>query len=189
MSAALDLLKPHLYLVRWCLVALLAVMSTTLGYRLGASHWRGKYVDEVKARAIEDAAHAATLHRLAESTAQVAAKTEAASRILAERLRRNNTRYEEAMKDAKSAQRDLAVALRRGTVQLRPEWSCAAPGSGTDAAAAVAGRQDEAAGLRWTGAADLVAAGDRADAWITWLQRELIDTRQAVVAAGCALER
>lgn len=186
--ARLDPLRPYANLIRWGLVAALVVALVALGYRWGGSHWRGEYTAEVKARAAENAQHAATLQQLAEATAAVAAKARAASTALAASRQANDTRYNEALDDAKRAQRDLAAALRRGTVQLRPEWSCGAAGAGAGGAAGLAAGQDAAADLRWAGATHLVAAGDRADAWIGWLQRELIDTRRAMVNAGCAVE-
>lgn len=184
----LDPLRPYADLIRWGLIAVLAVVLVVLGYRWGGSHWKGEYTAEVQARAAENAQHAATLQQLAEATAAVAEKAKAASVALAEDRQTNDTRYEKAQDDAKRAQRDLAAALRRGSVQLRPEWACAAPGPGTGGAAALARGQDAAAELRWAGAASLAAGADRADAWIGWLQQELIDTRQAVIAAGCAVE-
>ncbi|WP_313213368.1 hypothetical protein [Stenotrophomonas acidaminiphila] len=186
--ARLDPLRPYANLIRWGLVMALAVALVALGYRWGGSHWRGEYTAEVQARAAENAKHAAILQQLADATAAVAAKARAASEKLAQSRHENDTRYQEALNDANRAERDLAAALRRGSVQLRPEWACAAAGAGAGGAAALARGQDAAAELRWAGATHLVAAGDRADAWIGWLQRELIDTRQAVIAAGCAVE-
>lgn len=188
MNLSLDPLRPYADLIRWGLIALLAVLLVVLGYRWGGSHWRGEYAAEVKARAAENAKHAATLQHLADATAAVAAKARAASEKLAQSRHENDTRYQKALNDANRAERDLAAALRRGSVQLRPEWACGSPGAGAGGAAGVARGQDAAADLRWAGATHLVAAGDRADAWIGWLQRELIDTRQAVIAAGCAIE-
>ncbi|OJY77740.1 MAG: hypothetical protein BGP18_05805 [Stenotrophomonas sp. 69-14] len=188
MSISLDLLRPYADLIRWAVGLLLALLVLAFGYRWGGSHWRGEYQAEVQARATENAQHAATLQQLAEATAAVAAKARAASEKLAQSRRENDTRYQKAINDANRAERDLAAALRRGSVQLRPEWSCGAAGAGTGGAAVFAAGQDAAADLRWAGATHLVAGGDRADAWIGWLQRELIDTRRAVVAAGCAVE-
>ncbi len=186
--AAFDPLRPYADLTRWAAGLLLALLVLAFGYRWGGSHWRGEYQAEAQARATENAQHAATLQQLAEATAAVAAKARAASTALAASRQANDTRYNEALNDAKRAQRDLAAALRRGSVQLRPEWSCGSPGAGAGGAAGLARGQDAAAELRWAGATHLVAAGDRADAWIGWLQRELTDTRQAVIAAGCAIE-
>lgn len=186
--AGLDPLRPYADLIRWGLIALLAVLLVVLGYRWGGSHWRSEYQAEAKARAAENARHAATLQQLADATAAVAEKAKAASTALAAARQANDNRFQKAQDDAKRAQRDLAAALRRGDVQLRPEWSCGATGPGAGGAAALAPGQDAAADLRAAGAANLIAGAARADAWIDWLQRELIDTRRAVIAAGCAVE-
>lgn len=188
MNISLDPLRPYADVIRWGLIALLAVVLVVLGYRWGGSHWRGEYQAEAQARATENAKHAATLQQLAEATAAVAAKARAASEKLAQSRHENDTRYQKALNDANRAERDLAAALRRGSVQLRPEWACAAPGAGARAAAPFAAGQDAAAELRAAGAANLIAGAARADAWIGWLQRELIDTRRAMVNAGCAVE-
>lgn len=188
MNLSFDPLRPYADLTRWAAGLLLALLVLAFGYRWGGAHWRGEYQAEVVARAAESAQHAAMLQQLADAAAAVAEKAKAASDALAQGRHENDTRYNEALNDAKRAQRDLAAALRRGDVQLRPEWSCAAAGPGAGGAAALAGGQDAAAELRAAGAANLVAGSDRADAWIGWLQRELIDIRQAMVNAGCAVE-
>lgn len=185
---SIDPLRPYADLARWAAGLLLAALLLALGYRMGADRWQDRFTAEVQARATDNAAHAATLQQLADATAAVAAKARAASTALAADRQANDTRYQEALNDAKRAERDLAAALRRGAVQLRPEWACAAAGAGTGGASPLAGGQDASAELRWSGAASLAAGADRADAWIGWLQQELIDTRQAVVAAGCAVE-
>jgi len=188
MSLSIDPLRPYANVARFCGGALLAALLLALGYRWGGDHWRGEYQAEVQARATENAQHAATLQQLAEATAAVAAKARVASKALAQSRHENDTRYQKALNDANRAERDLAAALRRGSVQLRPEWACAAPGAGAGGAAPIAAGQDAAADLRAAGAANLIAGAARADAWIGWLQRELIDTRHAVIAAGCAME-
>lgn len=188
MNLSLDPLRPYADMARWAAGLLLALLVLAFGYRWGGSHWRGEYQAEVQARATENAKHAATLQQLAEATAAVAAKARAASTALAAARQANDTRYQKALNDANRAERDLAAALRRGSVQLRPEWACGSPGAGAGGAAPFAAGQDAAAELRAAGAANLIAGAARADAWIGWLQRELTDTRQAVIAAGCAVE-
>lgn len=184
----IDPLRPYADLTRWAAGLLLALLVLALGYRWGADRWQDRFAAEVQARATENAQHAATLQQLADATTAVAAKARAASTALAADRQANDTRFKKAQDNANRAERDLAAALRRGTVQLRPEWACGSPGAGAGGAAVFAAGQDAAAELRWAGATHLVAGGDRADAWIGWLQQELIDTRQAVIAAGCAIE-
>lgn len=180
--SALDPLRPYAGLLRWLLIALLVV----LGYRLGAGHWRGEYTAEVAARAADNAAHAATLQRLADSTAAAAAKAKAASEALAVSRAESDTRYKKARDDAKRAQTDLATALRRGDVQLQPQWSCAAPGPLAGGAAPDA-VQASAAG-RFNSAARIVGAADADAAVIEWLWNGWQADRRAVIAAGCAVE-
>ncbi|WP_218185469.1 hypothetical protein, partial [Stenotrophomonas pictorum] len=116
----------------------------------------------------------------------VAAKAKAASQTLAASRRDNDTRYQEALNDAKRAERDLAAALRRGDVQLQPQWSCDSPGPGAGGVAANAG-QASATG-RYDSAARIVAASDADAALIDWLWNGWRADRQAVIAAGCAVE-
>lgn len=182
----IDPLRPYANLIRWVAVAVLAVVLIALGYRWGASHWKGEYTAEVKARAAENAQHAATLQQLADATAAVAEKAKAASVALATSRAEADARYNEALNDANRAQRDLAAALRRGDVQLHPQWSCAAarPLAGGTAPDAV---QASAAG-RANSAARIVGAADADAAVIEWLWAGWQADRQAVIAAGCAVE-
>lgn len=188
MSLSLDPLRPYADLLKALAALLLATLLVGLGWYAGAGKWEGKYDAEVTAHKATKAEHARVMSDLAEKIAAVAAKAKAASDKLAEDRKANDDRYDKAVDRAKRAESDLARALRRGAVQLRPEWTCDSPGSGTGSPAAAAGRQDAAAGLRYAGAAGLIGGADRCDAWIGWLQRELTSTRQAVIAAGCAVE-
>ena len=184
--AGLDPLRPYASLIRWCLVTLLAILFVMLGYRWGGDHWRGEYTAEVAARAADNAAHAATLQRLADSTAAAAAKAKAASEALAASRAESDTRYKKARDDAKRAERDLAVALRRGDVQLRQEWSCAAARAVPGGAAPDASQADTQG--RYDSAARIVGAADADAAVIEWLWDGWQADRRAVIAAGCAVE-
>jgi len=188
MSLIPDPLRPYADLLRWGAALLLTALLVLAGYRWGAGSWKSRYEAEVSAHAATRSAAAGVLDGLAMRTAEVAAQARAASEALATARRINDERYREALNDANRAQDGLRAALRRGSVQLRSEWTCPAAGPGAGGAAPLAGGQDATAELRAIGAANLVAGADRADAWIAWLQRELIDTRRAVVAAGCAVE-
>lgn len=182
----LDPLRPYANLIRWGLIALLAILLLVLGYRWGAGHWKAEFTAEAQKRTSENAAHAATLQRLADASDRVAAKAKAASDALAKSRAESDANYQKALNDAKRAERDLAAALRRGDVQLQPQWSCPAAGSGAGGAAAVAG-QASAAG-RFNSAARIVAAADSDAALITWLWDSWKADRDAVIAAGCAVE-
>ena len=177
-----DPLRPYVGLLRWVLVMSTAVLLVALGYRWGAGHWEGEYTAEVAARA----SHAATLQRLADSTAVAAAKARVASNALAKSRTESDTRYEKALNNAKRAQSDLAAALRRGDVQLQPQWSCAAAGPLAGGATPDA-VQASAAG-RFNSAARIVGAADADAAVIEWLWDGWQADRRAVIAAGCAVE-
>lgn len=185
-AAILDPLRPYAELIRWALIALLAILLLALGYRWGAGHWKGEYTAEVAGRAADNAAHTATLQRLADASAAVAAKAKTASDALAKSRAQSDSKYQKALDDAKRAERDLAAALRRGDVQLQPQWSCPAAGSGAGGAAADA-VQASAAG-RFNSAARIVAAADADAALISWLWDSWKADRDAVIAAGCAVE-
>ena len=184
--SALDPLRPYADLIRWGLIALLAALLVVAGYRWGATHWKGEYAAEVQAHADDNAAHAATMQQLADAAAAVAAKAKAASEALATSRRDTDTQYQKALNDAKRAQNDLAAALRRGDVQLQPQWSCdsASPITGGAATDAI---QASSAG-RFNSAARIVGAADADAAVIDWLWNGWLADRQAVIAAGCAIE-
>ena len=182
----LDPLRPYADLIRWGLIAALAVLLVVLCYRWGASHWKAEFTAEAQKRNSESAAHAATIQRLADASAAVAAKAKAASDVLARSRAESDTQYQKALNNAKRAERDLAAALRRGDVQLQPQWSCDSPGSGASGAAASAGQASSAG--RFNSAARIVAAADADAAVIDWLWSGWKADRDAVIAAGCAVE-
>lgn len=172
-------IAPYALLIK-CGLALLLVGSLFVGgCNHGASKWRGKYDAEVAAHKADNASHARVLADLSDKTkaAETAAKL-ASDVAIAERTA-NNKRFQEAKDEAAKARNALAGALRAGRVRLRDEWTCPAARPAEGEAGAASGRQDAAAELRATGAADLVAAGAAADRWIGWLQSELITTRTA----------
>lgn len=183
---SLDPLRPYANLIRWGLSLLLAAALVLAGYRWGASHWLREYTQAVQAAATAKAGHDAELQRLAAATADAQAKAKAVSRELAESRAAADTRYQEALNDAKRAERDLAAALRRGDVQLQPQWACDSPGSSAGGAAGDA-VQAGAAG-RYDSAARIAAAVDADAAVIDWLWAGWQADRRAVIAAGCAVE-
>ena len=195
MSLSLDPLRPYADLLKVLAALLLATLLVGLGWYAGAGKWKGKYEAADAARATEGAAHKATRQRhaekldsLAKATAAVAAKAKAASAGVAADRKTNDARYDKAVFDAKRANSALRDALRRGDLQLQPWWSFDPTGALTGNAAAAAGGQDGYAELRTEGLLQGVQDGAEADAWIGWLQFELTSTRQAVIAAGCAVE-
>ena len=158
------------------------------GCSKGADKWEGKYDAEAAAHKETRRANAVVLRELADASAAVAARAKAASSAYAAARAVNNRQYDKAVDDAKQARSDLVRAQRAGTVQLHDWWTCDRPGAGVGDAAGLSGGQDGHADLRAESAAEDVQAGAEADAWIGWLQRELIATRSAVFRAGCAVE-
>ncbi len=150
-----------------------------VGHSKGADKWQGKYDAEVSAHVATRRAQAQVLDQLARDSAAVAAKAKAASKTFAAARAANNKNFDKAVDDAKQARNDLVNAQRNGALQLHDWWACDRPASATGDTATPAGGQDGYADLRAGRAAADVQAGDEADAWITWLQIELTNTRNA----------
>lgn len=148
----------------------------------GCNHGQANLADEVAAHKATKHAHAAVLADLADKTRAAANKARAASEAARNERKSADKRFEDAKDEAAAARRDLARALRRGAVQLRPEFTCdpARPTEGQ--AGSAAGGQDGSTGLREAreGAIlDSIGDADHADRWIGWLQSELTSTRKA----------
>lgn len=189
MGLSLDPIRPYLTTARWAALTILVIAWAWFWHGQGAAEWEGKYNTEQAAHQAALKAHAAMLEGLAKATAETAAKARAAALALADERADNDDRYNKKVDDAKQARSDLAAALRRGDVQLQPWWQCdAAAGSNPGTASALAEGEDAAADLRAADTAATVADADHADAWIGWLQDELISTRRQAVAAGCAVQ-
>lgn len=172
-------MNPYPTLMRWgaalFLLALLAGGLVKCGYDKGAAELE----QERRDHAVTKGYYGEILGDLAEKTRTAADKAKAASDQAKVDRAAADARYQEAKFDAKRARADLVAGLRDGAVSLHPWWSCGAPGpSDRDAADDPTG-QVGYADLRATGAADLVAGADAADAWIRWLQAELISTDNA----------
>lgn len=174
-----DPILPYLNFIKAGAAVLCAGLLFVGGCNHGASKWEGKYDTEVAARKADKASHKAVIAGLADLTRIAADKAKAASKQASDDRKANDQRFKDSEHEADQAKRELARALRAGTVRLRDEWACPAPRASQGGAAGTASRQDAGADLRAAGAASLVAAGDAADRWIGWLQAELISTRTA----------
>lgn len=88
--------------------------------------------------------------------------------------------YQSGREAAINAQTTLVSDLRNGNQRLQQQWR----GCESDrvregqAASGAASGPDEQAELRFQSASRAIAAGDEADATVTWLQSELLATRQ-----------
>lgn len=176
---SIDPIRPYLGLIKAGAIVAGVLLVFALGWNRGADKWQGKFDGEVAAHKATKAQHKAVIDDLAAKTRAAADKAKAASKQAALDRRAADTRYKEATDEANRAKRDLRNHLRAGTVRLQDHWACRVPGSAEGGAPGNARGQDAGADLRAAGAADLVAAGDEADRWITWLQSELTSTRKA----------
>lgn len=152
------------------------------GCNHGANKWQDKYDAEKAAHVATKASHATVLRDLANKTRAAELAVKAAGEQAKADRQANDERFKDARHEADQAKRELARALRAGTVRLRDEFTCPAARPAEGGASAAAGRQDAAPDLRREREAaisDDIAEADAADNWIGWLQSELISTRKA----------
>lgn len=180
--------KATLRIIKAC--AVLAVLAGVWlhGNSKGADKWEGKYDAEVAAHKVTKQGHAAVLADLAAKTKAIAIAVKAADAKYKADHAANDATHKEDLARAKSNRSATVRALRAGTLQLQDHWTGYQPFGAPGAAFAPVGGQDGYADLRFQSAAEDVQDHDDADAWIGWLQRELIATRRAVIKAGCAME-
>lgn len=156
------------------------------GFDTGRDRWQGKFDTETAAHKATKAAHASVLRDLANKTKAAEAAVKAAGEQAKADRQANDERFKDARHEADQAKRELARALRAGTVRLRDEFTCPAARPAEGGASAAAGRQDAAPDFRREREAaisDDIAEADAADNWIGWLQSELISTRMACGAS------
>lgn len=178
--------------IRATVFAALFLLCTPLaflgGCSKGADKWEGKYDTEVAAHKATRQGHAAVLADLAAKTKAVAVAVKAADTKYKADRAANDATHKEELARAKSNRSATVRALRAGTLQLQDHWTGYQPFGPAGTALTASGGQDGYADLRFQGAAEDVQDGDDSDAWIGWLQRELIATRTAAFRAGCAVE-
>lgn len=142
-------------------------------------HGNGKGKDAVRLELAEvRAEHAESSRELADMTAEVA-------RQVREREAQYNTdsaaaadQFQKDKTDALSKRDAVIAGLRSDNLRLRQWWRPQAVSCASDAATeADPGRDAEDAERRATGAGDLVRIAAESDAWVSWLQAELIATR------------
>lgn len=177
---------PYLWAIRAGAGVLAVLLVFGFGWNRGADRWQGKFDTETAAHKATKAAHASVLRDLANKTKAAEAAVKAAGEQAKADRQANDERFKDARHEADQAKRELARALRAGTVRLRDEFTCPAARPAEGGASATAGRQDAAPDLRREREAaisDDIAEADAADNWIGWLQAELISTRKACGAA------
>lgn len=175
-------IAPYALLIKVGVALVCGLVLFIGGCNHGSAKWESKYADEVRAREHDNIEWEAIVEGIAERTRAAAAAAKKASELAKAERDTNNERFKELTDEAAKARSDLARALRAGTVQLRPEWTCPAARSTQGGTGTAAGGQDAAADLRATreGAVlDSIDDAKYADRWVGWLQSELISTRQA----------
>lgn len=144
------------------------------------------YSSERAAHEADNADHARVIARFTDAAkkAEQDAKT-AEAQAVSER-ESADAKYNKATKAADDARRNLASALRAGTMRLQDKWACPVPIPAEGDAATDAGQADAAG--QYDSAARIVAAADADAAVIDWLWDGWQADRRAVVAAGCAVD-
>lgn len=137
------------------------------------------YSSERAAHEADNAAHARVIARFADAAKKAEQDAKAAEAQAVMERESADAKYNKATKAADDARRNLASALRAGTMRLQDKWACTMPIPAEGDAAGSAGGQDDAAGLRADSAARIIAAADSADAQVIWLQAEVTSTRKA----------
>ena len=137
------------------------------------------YSSERAAHEADNAAHARVIARFADAAKKAEQDAKAAEAQAVMERESADAKYNKATKAADDARRNLASALRAGTMRLQDKWACPVPRAGEGDASDIASGQDAAADLRADSAARIVAAADSADAQVIWLQSEITSTRKA----------
>jgi len=173
---------PYALLIKCGLALLLAASLFIGGCNHGAGKWKAKYDDEVRAHEADEIDNEALLDALSNrAKAAEAAAKEAGAQAAREREAADD-QFNKSKQESDHEIAGLRAALRRGTVQLRPEFACPAARPAEGETPAASGRQDGEADLRRTreGAIlDDIADHDAADRWIEWLQADAVATRKA----------
>lgn len=137
------------------------------------------YSSERAAHEADNADHARVIARFTDAAKKAEQDAKAAEAQAVMERESADAKYNKATKAADDARRNLASALRAGTMRLQDKWACTMPIPAEGGAADTAGGQDDAAGLRGDSAARIIAAADSADAQVIWLQSEITSTRKA----------
>lgn len=161
-------IAPYASLIKWGLIALVALAIAVAAYRQGGSAERANHAD-TKAK------HAKVLANLAELTRKAADEARAKERAHAAALSAIDQQHQEALTRVQTDHDRLVADLRRGAVRLREPWACPAAVSNP---AAAAGQRDAAAERRIEAAAAVVRVGAEADAQLAACQAVVRQDRQ-----------
>lgn len=148
--------------------------------------WTGYHWAVARGERMSDARHAATFKRLAALTAEAARKARAASETVRAEREALDAQHQEDMNRATAEADRLRADLRAGRRELQEWWACPVPEP--DAGGAAPDRAEAEADRRIDSAARIAEAVDIDAAVINWLWGAWQADRQAVIAAGCAVE-
>lgn len=158
--------------------AVFAALATAFLLAAGVQTWRlGNTQDAYAAyrdRVVAATAKAAQAAAMAREKAQEAVIEYQSKSAEAER------NYQAGREAAIHAQTTLVSDLRNGNQRLQQQWRGCESNRVREgqAVAGTSSGQDEQAELRFQSASRAIAAGDEADATVTWLQSELLSTRE-----------
>lgn len=144
------------------------------------------YSSERAAHEADNAAHARIIARFTDAAKKAEQDAKAAEAQAVMERESADAKYNKAKNEADDARRDLASALRAGTMRLQDKWACTMSIPAEGDAATDAGQADAAG--QYDSAARIVAAADADAAVIDWLWDGWQADRRAVVAAGCAVD-
>ncbi len=158
--------------------AVFAALAAAFLLAAGVQTWRLGNTQDAYA-AYRDKVVAATA-KAAQAAATAREKAQAAVIEYQSKSAEAERNYAAGRESAINAQTTLVSDLRSGNQRLQQQWR----GCESDrvregqAVARTASGPDEQAELRFQSASRAIAAGDEADATVTWLQSELLATRE-----------
>ena len=155
-----------------------AALATAFLLVAGVQTWRLGNTQDAYA-AYQDKVVAATA-KAAQEAATAREKTQAAVIEYQSKSAEAERNYQAGRESAIHAQTTLVSDLRNGNQRLQQQWRGCESNRVREgqAVAGTSSGQDEQAELRFQSASRAIAAGDEADATVTWLQSELLATRE-----------
>jgi len=157
---------------------LFAALATAFLLVAGVQTWRLGHTQDAYV-SYRDKVVAATA-RAAQAAAAAREKAKAAVIEYQSKSAEAERNYQAGRESAIHAKTTLVSDLRNGNQRLQQQWRGCESNRVREgqAVAGTSSGQDEQAELRFQSASRAIAAGDEADATVTWLQSELLATRE-----------
>lgn len=158
-------------------------LSVVLGAALAVQSWR---LDSTKGDlAKEQAAFQAYRDKLTAATAKVSALAAKAREEYQELSARAESNYQAGRDSAEQHQAAVVADLRSGNIRLRDEWrACMSASAQGQVTAGAAKGPDDPAEVPAEAFGRVLRVGADADNQVTWLQAELLATRQLAEQCG-----